>query len=818
MDDVLDAGDAREISTKIEESEFASNIVRRIGSATGNQLLGAPKYDGRGMAQDPNSVAEYLDGLMPADRVPAFEKVCLESDIHLSEVAACHQILTLVLGKPADTPPSLRDKIYRVGHAVPAAEPAADSVAQQSSPPVLAAADDSSAAADDSSAAAPTMPPAPAPLNGVTGKSKEEPSHAPPLPAEPPTRAKPEVPDYLKETSRPKIWPYLATLGLVFLFTLVALRAMGKFDSTHPLAQMMSGNQEVAQADPDAESDPTAKTGKSKKQSGQKNNTNESDKSNNDTKTTKPRNEGPKGDLKNPEPRVPDEGTGPVAPLPPVDPTRTNPPQIDPTGEFPEIAPPTPLVTGDPTPPVDPLAGSPTPVTPPSTDPGTVDPGTTDPGTGDPVTKPPLIPLPGDPEPLAPKVPIAKRIAILESPEHLLAGRKDVDSDWVAIPDNAEITTQTDLLVLSGFRPHLKTESGLELDVLGETRFKFDTDAGGNPVVVCDYGRMVVRNPSVGPLSIGMKLFEREGMATLAGSGSELVIHVARIRESGIDPMKGPIHIVARLQCLKGEVQWDGSIDRATLGPGRFAMLINGAPAIVDEGAEAPAWTNPRNDDALERMARRELMQRIDPAKSLALALLESTDFRRKEVASLAIVGLCAIDYYDPFIDAIDDVSFRSYWKLQFDAIQTSLARNQASVEELQKTLLAERPSGARDLYMLLVGFSPAQLEEGAATKLVDLLSNDSMGVRVLTNENLRRITGLTLGYRPEANAASNRSAVQRWKAKLVKREIRYPEEEAPEEPAEEVKPPEPKEPGITPVEPVRPPGEPPTPPLPPRG
>ena len=115
MDDILDPADAEELSSKIKESEFASRLVHRIRSSMRHLRVGAPKLDGKGMALDPNTVAEYLDNALPHERFPDFEKVCLESDVHLAEVAACHQILTLVLGEPADVPEAIRDRVYLLG-------------------------------------------------------------------------------------------------------------------------------------------------------------------------------------------------------------------------------------------------------------------------------------------------------------------------------------------------------------------------------------------------------------------------------------------------------------------------------------------------------------------------------------------------------------------------------------------------------------------------------------------------------------------------------------------------------------------------------
>lgn len=122
LDDVLEPGEAREIGQKIQDSPVAAALVSRIREVMRRRRLTAPDIDGPEQGVNPNIVAQYLDNSLTDDLVADMERVCLESDVQLAEVAACHQILTLVLGEPMDVSSLQRDRLLALCPGQPASQ------------------------------------------------------------------------------------------------------------------------------------------------------------------------------------------------------------------------------------------------------------------------------------------------------------------------------------------------------------------------------------------------------------------------------------------------------------------------------------------------------------------------------------------------------------------------------------------------------------------------------------------------------------------------------------------------------------------------
>jgi hypothetical protein len=202
QDEILDPNDAEELGRKIDANESASSLMKRMRTVLKKVRMNAPKLDGKGMGSDANTVAEYLDSALPQDRVGDFERICLDSDAHLAEVAGCHQILALVLRKPAEVPEALRERVYAIG------------LEEKATQAPLATKKATAAAA------------AAAAANGHAEAA----------------RPAPEVPEYLRSGRQGGFWQLVGTVAIAFLVVALLLRMMGPFNSSHPVLALVNGS------------------------------------------------------------------------------------------------------------------------------------------------------------------------------------------------------------------------------------------------------------------------------------------------------------------------------------------------------------------------------------------------------------------------------------------------------------------------------------------------------------------------------------------------------------------------------------------------
>jgi len=105
LDNVLPADEQQQLGEKVTASPVAQQLVDRIRLVVERPQVSAPRPAGRGLAADANSVAEYLDNTLEPDRLEPLERICLESDVHLAEVAACHTLLAELAEDPSIVAP-----------------------------------------------------------------------------------------------------------------------------------------------------------------------------------------------------------------------------------------------------------------------------------------------------------------------------------------------------------------------------------------------------------------------------------------------------------------------------------------------------------------------------------------------------------------------------------------------------------------------------------------------------------------------------------------------------------------------------------------
>jgi hypothetical protein len=729
LDNVLEPADAEVLGKKINESDFASSLVQRVKAVMKKVRMDAPRLDGKGMGNDANTVSEYLDSALPQDRVGDFERVCLESDKHLCEVAAAHQVLTLVLGKPADVPIELRERIYAMGH--PESQAALKSAAAVTPPPIQTAVK----------------------ANGQAVKS-----------------APAEVPEYLRAGRRPSALPFLATVAASFLVVAAGLWMMGAFKPSSALMRWMRGGPLIAdnpapvnpptKANTEAVSTPAAGTPSTPAT---------------ETTQTPPgaTTQSPSGDAAaaalnvSPLPAVPAVPAGDVVPMPmpavPASPAAT---------ENAVAAAPLPAV---------PAAAAPLPAIPP---PDTI----TVADAGGKTSRRPLVP----PGPEVKPVPMdvgrytsdGQVLATLDS-----AGLWKLKPALGALVSGERLIalpTYRPQLTLPGVQVTFAGEGEAEMAPPSEGNIsKLIVDHGKLLVVaVGAMGSQIDLDLGGTPGFAGVR-----GLVTLVDADSALAVKVMRWLPPGADPAEGPGAIVVELFNTHGRVTWQEPGQAKVEIPTHQAYVYAGAnPPELQGPFLAPDWIDAKSIPLIDRQPAMVLEGVLTTARPLSVSLQESLQDRRVEVRSLAARCLSSLIEYEPLVKELGDnrITAFPYWDADADMLRRALHHSPDRAALVKATIERLRAADAKEIYQLIRGFSQEDLERGGAAQLVKLLEHEQLDVRVLAYYNLLAITGASEFYSPHKAPAQQRPAIQNWKERLSKGTIAY---KLPPTPLENYKP-----------------------------
>lgn len=772
MDDILEPADHEDLGSKIESSDFASELIHRSRDTVRRLRLGAPAVMSDGSddvldtvdLSDANSVAEYLDNTLPPEQVADFERMCLEPgtepDMHLAEVASCHHVLTMVLGEPAEVDSDLKSRMYQLPARLANGqklriEPAhvAPQAAPQAAPPVQSE--------------TPTAPPLAQPAS-VTD------TH--------------ELPDYLREAAaskrRSRRWAIAATLlaigGVVIWFANppeaeppadVAKVDLGKLADGEIKIEgpgdasggAMAGSEgtvteapafvpegaPVAEAPAFAPAEPSVPT-----------------------ESVLPTIDA--GEMEQPE--------GPSA-------EADSPADVEQLAVEPETELVDEVIEAEMAPEASVAATAPVPPVP------SAEEATTAPKAGE--EEPVLVASAADKQMIEDSTPEATVPAVPAVPEPTgpqrmgnYLGNNDVllihDAGrnlWVRMPPRSPISTGDMLMTLPNFLTHVVL-ADVNTYLSGGTRLRlplenFDTSSSESQLNLdMIYGRLLLIAGLKGSqvamqVDVQLREFRME-------SSTSLAVEVERVFVPGSNYEEEAAPIKATWYLTDGSVEWPTAAGGTqTIEAPAMWKTIDGIDEIPEHIEELPAWIDREMLTDMQRSAREDLAKELEAGQPVGIRLLELTKGqglgRRKEVRMLAAASSVYVGKIEPLVMALNDSDQSRAWESLILALQQAIALSPDDATRVRQAFVNVRgEEAAYDLMEMIIGYNAEQIGEsreavqtGALSRLIKWLDHDSLDYRVLAIHNISEITsGKTKGYRPDAPSKRRKSPLRKiWDA-----------------------------------------------------
>ncbi len=721
LDDVLDPEHARVIGNKVNESGYAAQLVSRIKEVMRRRRLLAPDLSGPQMGLDPNTVAEYLDSTLAADAVADVEKVCLDSDVHLAEVAACHQVLTLVLGEPVDVTNRSRERMYALGPTKlgPTKSAASAPAVSTTSEPVAAAAPVERTLAPSVSKSMPDS------------ESTEKPFTKPAKSSE----FEGGLPDYLKPAP---VWkkaaPLVVGLLIAVMWFVSLWKEVGPKTKDAPSDASQSDTPPAVADRGDGSQEPVTKP--------------MTDVPTDQSVAALDANGLPvKPFVRRPANEVPAPGDVAVKPEMPARPAAGAAPETTVVATNTKPATPVPLTKiDDAKPEVPSVKPAEKPVNEPSVE----------------------VFLP------APEMIYSSRQSLLGI---------QTARGWQVVPSRSTIRKGDRIAATPPFSALVEvSDLGLLLELLPGACVEILGATEKEPLVLrLVRGRLSVKRMGKegdAPFVLGLRLGKEVCRLTLevpqATCGLEVVPREPNSFEVDVanDPYDGHIALIEGSATFVGEVGGEDKLpsqtwtsislkDRKQPDTSRRQSPLVVLPDWLD--ASKSRMTN------TERTYSVRFLKEVDPELLLNETLPPIATSNAQIMSMFAVRSLVATEQYEELVKALARVEFDESRSAAVSGLKSWLVQDPANRETLKAELLKSFPPENVDpIYRLLWGYNEADARNAATSKiLVDWLRHDSLAIRHLAFAQIYHLTGLKHDYRAVNPANQRNASVDRWVKEL---------------------------------------------------
>lgn len=715
MHGLLSPQEAEELARKIAESPFAKDLIERITDVVRRRSAELLSADDEATQLDPNTVAEYLDHVLPPERVPDFERICFESDQQLAEIASCHLILTKVLTEPVQISDEARRRMYALIQDLPP-QPRSEQPPEVSAEPQA---------------------------EGKQAGGKR-----------PPKKRRLYLPGP-RVVLRMVLTAFFGALALGFgVIGLLLLTGQLRPDSAlmaflrgaegrggRAVARLPEGGKELPAPEavsPSPEATPPASHTQSE---------------------SAPAEESPG-----------QTGAGPITPstVPPVsDQTVSLPsepgavppaPGTAPLGETDRASAEAGELASRPSEPaaaemaagleqpeavLREFAGGGTPGQSPAGEAAVAERGA--PSAGIPVDRP----KPGR----------ELRVELLSEGEVLLffdAGK----SAWCRVARQEPVPLNSDLLCLPRFAPVLRVGSQMTVKMVDATKLNFVAgQAEGQLKLAISFGRLLFRDiPEKWSIELGPPLNVNIVAAT---PGAQMALEVYGRQYGPRLPKDAPPRL-ATLYWLAGKGNVVLSTGEVHAVESVCELAIDGA-GKPQPAASLPAWTKWDSEfEQIDLLARPVVAEALKPEAPVVVRLRELARHRKQEVRLLAYRALHVVDDFEPLVEALGNNEESVHWKEVVGLLATAYSAGSPTTERILAAV--DRFHGAACGRIAAVSLDlNAPLEAGSARLLVDALREPVLAARVLALWRLEQEAGRAFGYRASDDPRNQRAALSRW-------------------------------------------------------